>query len=83
MNVKLKVLRRNKEKGYSDRIYYYFFVNFEHLFGDWNYKLKYTISHKFANPFLYRNKIWTPVYMHVCTSFFPVPQVSNKTIYIF
>lgn len=21
--------------------------------------------------------------MHVCTSFFPVPQVSNKTIYIF
>lgn len=51
MNVKLKVLRRNKEKGYSDRIYYFFFVNFEHLFGDWNYKLKYTISHKFANPF--------------------------------
>lgn len=26
MNVKFKVLRRNKEKGYFDRIYYYFLL---------------------------------------------------------
>lgn len=33
MNVKLKVLRRNKEKGYSDRIYYYFLLTLNICLG--------------------------------------------------
>lgn len=83
MNVKLKVLRRNKEKGYSDRIYYYFLLTLNICLGIEiiNSNIQFHINLQIL--FLYRNKIWTPVYMHVCTSFFPVPQVSNKTIYIF
>lgn len=70
MNVKLKVLRRNKEKGYSDRIYYYFLLTLNICLGIEiiNSNIQFHINLQIL--FLYRNKIWTPVYMHVCTSFF-------------
>lgn len=78
MNVKLKVLRRNKEKGYSDRIYYYFLLTLNICLGIEiiNSNIQFHINLQIF--FLYRNKICT--YAQV---FFPVPQVSNKTIYIF
>lgn len=84
MNVKLKVLRRNKEKGYSDRIYYYFLLTLNICLGIEiiNSNIQFHINLQILF-FVQKQNMNSSIYARMHKFFFPVLQVSNKTIYIF